>query len=185
MLNYTIRRLLLLIPTLFGITVVTFVIINLAPGDPVELINRGEMDARISPAAYHQMLHLYGLDEPMYVRYFTWLKRVGTPSTHLPTTAPHPEKIVERLPATLAQHCIVSSRCCWSPVSCTREASVLRFDKLGNCALPAVFAAGVLGGPPAHHVPGCEAQDPAHQRHESIDARHRVSSAICRTGRCT
>ena len=43
MLNYTIRRLLLLIPTLFGITIVTFIIVNLAPGDPVELINRGEM----------------------------------------------------------------------------------------------------------------------------------------------
>jgi len=104
MLNYTIRRLLLLIPTLFGITVVTFIIINLAPGDPVEMINRGEMDTRISPAAYHQMLHLYGLDEPLHVRYFTWVKRVCALDfgksflDHRPVT----EKIVERLPATLA-----------------------------------------------------------------------------------
>ena len=103
MLNYTIRRLLLLIPTLFGITVVTFIIVNLAPGDPVELINRGEMDARISPAAYHQMLHLYGLDDPIHVRYFTWLKRVATLDfgtsflDHRPVT----QKIIERLPATL------------------------------------------------------------------------------------
>src|SRR5512139_2524537 len=98
MLNYAIRRLLLLIPTLFGITVVTFIVINLAPGDPVELINRGEMDARISPAAYHQMLHLYGLDEPVHVRYFTCLIRICTLDfgtsflDHRPVT----EKILER-----------------------------------------------------------------------------------------
>ncbi|HEU4365006.1 MAG TPA: hypothetical protein VFT13_06020, partial [Candidatus Krumholzibacteria bacterium] len=62
MLQYTLRRLLYLVPTLIGITIVTFAVINLAPGDPVELVNRGEMAARISPQAYHNMLHLYGLD---------------------------------------------------------------------------------------------------------------------------
>ncbi|HEX6791919.1 MAG TPA: ABC transporter permease [Candidatus Krumholzibacteria bacterium] len=145
MLNYAIRRLLLLIPTLFGITVVTFIVINLAPGDPVELINRGEMDARISPAAYHQMLHLYGLDEPVHVRYFTWLKRVCTLDfgtsflDHRPVT----QKIVERLPATL-----------WLNVTSFLIALVLavplglyaalrqhsRFDKMGGTALYVLYS---------------------------------------------
>ncbi|MDH4038224.1 MAG: ABC transporter permease [Candidatus Krumholzibacteria bacterium] len=103
MLQYTLRRLLYLVPTLIGITIVTFVVINLAPGDPVELINRGQMDARVSPQAYQNMLHLYGLDDPIHVRYATWLKRLMTLDfgnsflDHRPVM----EKIAERLPATL------------------------------------------------------------------------------------
>lgn len=103
MLHYTLRRLLYLIPTLLGITVVTFLIVNLAPGDPVELINRGQMDARISPVSYQQMLHLYGLDDPIHVRYLTWLKRLATLDfgnsflDHRPVI----EKIMERLPNTV------------------------------------------------------------------------------------
>ena len=145
MLNYTIRRLLLLIPTLFGITVVTFIIVNLAPGDPVELINRGEMDARISPAAYHQMLHLYGLDDPIHVRYFTWLKRVATLDfgtsflDHRPVT----QKIIERLPATLTLNVwsLLISLVLAIPLglySALRQHS--RFDKLGGTALYLLYS---------------------------------------------
>ena len=103
MLQYTLRRLLLIVPTLIGITIVTFAVVNLAPGDPVDLINRGEMDARVSPQAYQNMLHLYGLDDPIHVRYATWLKRLATLDfgnsflDHRPVR----EKIAERLPATL------------------------------------------------------------------------------------
>lgn len=103
MLHYTLRRLLYLVPTLLGITIVTFLIVNLAPGDPVELINRGQMDARISPESYKQMLHLYGLDDPIHVRYATWLKRLVTLDfgnsflDHRPVI----EKIAERLPNTV------------------------------------------------------------------------------------
>ncbi|HEX5130995.1 MAG TPA: ABC transporter permease [Candidatus Krumholzibacteria bacterium] len=103
MLQYTLRRLLYVVPTLIGITIVTFAVINLAPGDPVELISRGELDARVSPQSYQNMLHLYGLDDPIHVRYLTWLKRLATLDfgdsflDHRPVS----EKIAERLPATL------------------------------------------------------------------------------------
>ncbi len=103
MLHYTLRRLLYLLPTLLGITVVTFLIVNLAPGDPVDLINSGQMDARISAESYHDMLVLYGLDDPIHVRYFTWLKRLATLDfgnsflDHRPVI----EKIAERLPNTV------------------------------------------------------------------------------------
>jgi peptide/nickel transport system permease protein len=104
MLTYTLRRLAYLIPTLLGITVVTFLIINLAPGDPVSVIQGGQIHARISPEAYQRMLSLYGLDQPLHVRYFTWLKRLLTFDfgesfrNHRPVI----KLILERLPATLA-----------------------------------------------------------------------------------
>jgi peptide/nickel transport system permease protein len=145
MLNYAIRRVLLLIPTLFGITVVTFIIINLAPGDPVELINRGEMDARISPAAYHQMLHLYGLDDPIHVRYFVWVKRVASMDfgnsflDHRPVI----EKIMERLPATLTLNVASLLISLVLAVPLGLYAAIrqhTRFDKLGGTALYLLYS---------------------------------------------
>lgn len=104
MLNYTLRRLAYLVPTLIGITIVTFLIINLAPGDPVTVVHGGTMDSRISREAYDHMLELYGLDKPVHVRYVTWLKRLVTfdfgDSFH--ARRPVIELILERLPATLA-----------------------------------------------------------------------------------
>ena len=103
MLIYTLRRLAYLIPTLLGISIVTFVIISLAPGDPVSMIQSGEMSSGISLEAYETMLHQYGLDKPVHVRYFIWLKRLLTLDfgnsflDHRPVT----EKIWERLPPTL------------------------------------------------------------------------------------
>jgi peptide/nickel transport system permease protein len=79
------------------------VIISLAPGDPIVLMQGGEMSSRISPEAYQQMLHHYGLDKPIHIRYFIWLKRLTTLDfgtsflDHRPVTT----KILERLPATL------------------------------------------------------------------------------------
>jgi peptide/nickel transport system permease protein len=104
MLTYTLRRLAYLVPTLLGITIVTFVIINLAPGDPVTIMQGGELQARISPEAYHQMLTLYGLDQPIYVRYVTWLKRLATFDfgESFRDQRPVTRVILERLPATLA-----------------------------------------------------------------------------------
>jgi peptide/nickel transport system permease protein len=103
MLNYTLRRLAYLVPTLLGITVVTFFIVNLTPGDPITALRGGMVQTRISPEAYDRMLSLYGLDKPIHVRYVTWLKRLLTFDfgesfrNHRPVT----ELILERLPATL------------------------------------------------------------------------------------
>jgi peptide/nickel transport system permease protein len=100
MINYALRRLAYLVPTLIGITFITFIIISLAPGNPAD-VARG--DSRISPQEYAQMLHLYGLDQPIHVRYVVWLKRLATFDfgnsflDHRPVAT----KIRERLPATL------------------------------------------------------------------------------------
>ncbi len=103
MLNYTIRRLVYLVPTLLGITIVTFFIINLTPGDPVTAIRGGMTQTRISPETYQHMLSLYGLDKPIHVRYATWLKRLLTLDfgDSFRNQRPVTELILERLPATL------------------------------------------------------------------------------------
>lgn len=72
MLAYTIRRILYLVPTLFGITLATFFIVNLAPGDPIQVIQGGGQ-VRISAKAYQEMRKQYGLDQPIHKRYVRWL----------------------------------------------------------------------------------------------------------------
>ncbi|KKK46584.1 hypothetical protein LCGC14_3163710, partial [marine sediment metagenome] len=78
MLIYIIRRLLLTIPTLLGITLVTFVIINLAPGDPAQFQTQGIMDAKVSIRIYEDLRKYYELDKPIPVRYVRWLGRLVT-----------------------------------------------------------------------------------------------------------
>lgn len=76
MATYIIRRLLLAIPTLLGITVVTFVIISMAPGDPAQFQSAGIMDPEVSTQIYDDLLKYYELDKPMHVRYVRWLGRL-------------------------------------------------------------------------------------------------------------
>jgi peptide/nickel transport system permease protein len=75
MLAYALRRLLLAVPLLIGITFVSFLVIHLAPGDPVE-IQTGDMSQQHSAQAYKALQELYGLDKPLHVRYWEWLSRI-------------------------------------------------------------------------------------------------------------
>jgi len=76
MLKHTVIRLILAVPTLLGISVVTFAIINLAPGDPAYFQTHGIMDSRVSIRVYEELRKYYELDKPMYVRYGKWLGRL-------------------------------------------------------------------------------------------------------------
>jgi peptide/nickel transport system permease protein len=71
---YLIKRLLEMIPTLFGITLLSFFIIHLAPGKPTDVMT--ELNPKITPEAREKLEKLYGLDKPIYVQYGIWLKRV-------------------------------------------------------------------------------------------------------------
>ncbi|MFB3784900.1 MAG: ABC transporter permease [bacterium] len=105
MLSYTIRRILLALPTLFGITLVTFLVINLAPGDPASVQAGQVMDPRVSIRVYEQLREYYGLDKPLIVRYGDWLKRIVTldfGNSMTPDSRKVTVKILERLPATLS-----------------------------------------------------------------------------------
>ena len=87
MLIYLIKRFFEMIPTLFGITLVSFMIIHLAPGKPTDVLT--EMNPKITPEARLRLEKLYGLDKPLFIppegriqdffqstRYGVWLKRI-------------------------------------------------------------------------------------------------------------
>ncbi|MEC4676304.1 MAG: ABC transporter permease [Nitrospirota bacterium] len=71
---YIIRRLLEMVPTLIGITLLSFFIIHLAPGKPTDIMT--EMNPKITPEAREMLEKYYGLDKPIYVQYGLWLKRI-------------------------------------------------------------------------------------------------------------
>jgi peptide/nickel transport system permease protein len=63
-----------MIPTLFGITLISFFIIHLAPGKPTDIFT--ELNPKITPEARERLEKYYGLDKPVIVQYVMWLKRV-------------------------------------------------------------------------------------------------------------
>ncbi|UGA39056.1 hypothetical protein JOS77_05255 [Chromobacterium haemolyticum] len=65
MFSFILRRLGLLVPTFFGITLLTFGLIRMIPGDPVEVMV-GER--ALDPQMHAEALHRLGLDKPLYVR---------------------------------------------------------------------------------------------------------------------
>ena len=72
MLWYAIKRILLIIPTFIGITLVIFFVVHIAPGDPIKGMV-GEMSSKLSPEAYELFKKTYGLDKPILERYVVWL----------------------------------------------------------------------------------------------------------------
>jgi peptide/nickel transport system permease protein len=78
MLQYFLRRFLLMIPTLFLISVVTFVVIQLPPGDflTTYLARQAELDGISDRSVIEAMRKQYGLDQPQYVQYYKWMTRV-------------------------------------------------------------------------------------------------------------
>jgi peptide/nickel transport system permease protein len=73
MLSYIAKRLLLMIPLIFGITLISFAVIHLAPGGPVEV--ETEMSLKASAQARENLKKLYGLDKPLHIQYIDWLER--------------------------------------------------------------------------------------------------------------
>src|SRR5215467_13659245 len=75
--SYFVRRVLLMVPTLFGISIISFLIIHLAPGDPAALKFGQEERGGTQPLTA-QMIDetraLYGLDQPLTLQYVRWLK---------------------------------------------------------------------------------------------------------------
>lgn len=99
-----------MIPTLLGITLITFVIIQMAPGNPAMLKlqmmkGQGTLGGRMTSSAeiIKQTEKLYGLDKPIYVQYYLWVKRIFTLNFGRSYTDHRKvlDKIAERLPITL------------------------------------------------------------------------------------
>ncbi len=102
MVTYLLRRLYGLIPVLFGITVITFFVIHLAPGKPTRL--QAEMSPRITLEAREKLDRLYGLDKPILAQYWRWINKLARfdLGTSFTDDRPVSEKILERVPITIA-----------------------------------------------------------------------------------
>jgi peptide/nickel transport system permease protein len=103
MLSYLISRTAALIPLLLGITLITFVVIHLAPGEPVEM--QTAMNPKATAQTRQRLREYYGLDKPLHVQYLSWLKRLSTLDfgrSFAPDNRPVLDKIKERIPVTLS-----------------------------------------------------------------------------------
>ncbi|MBW2479050.1 MAG: ABC transporter permease [Deltaproteobacteria bacterium] len=72
MLAYIIRRLMIMIPTLLGVSIIVFLMLHLTPGDPAELL----MGERASEEALQEIREHLGLNKPLYVQYGMFLKQL-------------------------------------------------------------------------------------------------------------
>jgi peptide/nickel transport system permease protein len=106
--TYILKRFLLMIPALFGITVITFAIVHLAPGDPAAMRLGSSLTGSIRNQQLAQQIidrtrQEFGLDKPIHVQYWMWIKKIARLDfgRSYKDNRPVTEKIKERLPITL------------------------------------------------------------------------------------
>lgn len=99
MTKYIIRRLILIIPALIGVTILTSSLIYLSPGDPARLM----LGPQARTEAIVQLREEMGLDRPFYLRYFGWMSKVfrGNLGRSLQRNEDVGDMILNRVPATL------------------------------------------------------------------------------------
>ncbi|OEO31666.1 ABC transporter permease [Devosia insulae DS-56] len=78
MLLYILKRLLYMVPTLFGMSLVSFLIIQLPPGDFLTSLTSAIADSgqSLDQASIDRLTALYGLDQPFYVQYWNWISNI-------------------------------------------------------------------------------------------------------------
>jgi dipeptide transport system permease protein len=100
MFKYLLKRLFLTIPTFVALMFITFVMIRLVPGDPIE-VRRGERG--ISPERLEQLRHEMGLDQPVWKQFgdYVWNIVHGDFGTSLVSKAPVLDEFAKLFPATI------------------------------------------------------------------------------------
>ncbi|MCX5886993.1 MAG: ABC transporter permease [Proteobacteria bacterium] len=102
MFAYLAKRLILMLPLFFGITLISFFVIHLAPGSPTDL--QTQMNPKVSTEAIQRLRAFYGLDKPLHVQYFIWLKKLTKldfGNSFSPDNRKVIDKIAERIPVTI------------------------------------------------------------------------------------
>lgn len=102
MLSYLARRMLALIPLFFGITLISFAVIHLAPGSPIDVL--ADLNPKMTAEAKQRLITYYGLDKPLHIRYSQWLHRFVVLDFGVSFSADRRavmEKIKEALPITI------------------------------------------------------------------------------------
>jgi peptide/nickel transport system permease protein len=99
MLRFVVRRLMLLVPILIGLSILVFVWIRALPGGPAQAL----LGERATAQSIQEIEEQYGLDEPVHVQYWTYLKTVGTGDfgTSVTTRRPVVDELEQRFPATM------------------------------------------------------------------------------------
>jgi peptide/nickel transport system permease protein len=99
MLRFVVRRLLLLVPILLGLSILVFLWIRALPAGPAQSL----LGERATPEAIERIERQYGLDEPIHVQYWSYLKTVGQGDlgTTIRTRRPVTDELKERFPATI------------------------------------------------------------------------------------
>jgi peptide/nickel transport system permease protein len=99
MLRYVVRRLLLLVPILIGVSLLIFFWIRALPGSPAEAL----LGERATPQLVHQLRERYGLDKPVYRQYFAYVKTTleGDFGVSVATHRHVSDEIKQRFPATI------------------------------------------------------------------------------------
>lgn len=97
--KYILRRLLYMIPVLFGVSFLVFVIMSLAPGDPAKSI----LGDQATPEAIAQLREELGLDDPVLMQYFRYAKSLvkGDLGTSYKSKGPVSTEIIARVPTTI------------------------------------------------------------------------------------
>ncbi|KGQ32991.1 peptide ABC transporter permease [Gallibacterium genomosp. 2] len=100
MFRFIFKRVAMVIPTFIGITLLTFALIHLIPGDPIE-IRMGERG--LSPEVHQQMMHQLGLDKPLPEQYFDYLKGIahGDFGISFKNNVPVLDEFLSLFPATI------------------------------------------------------------------------------------
>lgn len=102
MITFLLKRFLTLIITFFGITIISFSIIHLAPGGPLSPFT--EFNPKITPEYREKLVKMYGLNKPLYIQYWNWLKGIAKldfGKSFSLDQRPVWDKIKERLPITI------------------------------------------------------------------------------------
>jgi peptide/nickel transport system permease protein len=103
MLTYIIRRIGLMIFILLGVSIITFFVMYIVPGDPAEIIAIEQFGVEVTRETIECVRIKYGLDRPVYIQYFHWLINIlqGDFGYSYRTDRPVLNEILARLPATI------------------------------------------------------------------------------------
>jgi peptide/nickel transport system permease protein len=99
---YLIKRLILMVPLFIGITLISFSVIHLAPGSPIDMAT--DLNPKATAEVKARMRAIYGLDQPLHVQYWNWLRRLlvlDFGNSFSQDGRRVSDKILERLPITI------------------------------------------------------------------------------------
>jgi peptide/nickel transport system permease protein len=107
MLRYVVKRMIYMIPTLFGMSIIAFLIIQLPPGDYVTSMVASMTDSgqNVDPAQVARLREIYGFDDPAWVQYWKWMSGIllrGDFGYSFEWNRPVADLIWERMGSTLA-----------------------------------------------------------------------------------